>query len=170
MRQTRWTAGLDATFGAHEFVLRSINSSLATASAWQDIGEITARQLFAIDLDFDLYLRHLYREVRDRIIGTVGADVVHDRLDRRIRGIIEHEINALTGREVPVVDSAHATAEELAAVLGDRALTRSSDNGGGITRLLVTDMPSQFADSAARFLGRSVADLNVEQVDLAPAV
>jgi glutamate racemase len=87
-----------------------------------------------------------------------------------LRGIIEREINALTGREVPVVDSAHATAEELAGVLRDRGLASSNVGAGGITRLLVTDMPAQFADSAARFLGRPVGDLNVEQVDLAPAL
>lgn len=110
--------------------------------------------------------RYLQRLVTNNI-DTLVLGCTHYPL---LRDIIEREINALTGREVPVVDSAHATAAELAAVLSDRGLTSPNEAGGGITRLLVTDMPSQFAESAARFLGRSVADLNVEQVDLAPAV
>lgn len=86
-----------------------------------------------------------------------------------LRDIIVTELHALAGTPVPVVDSAHATADELSTLLTDRALATRLVGEGGINRLLVTDMPAQFGESAARFLGRPVVDLNVEQVDLAPA-
>lgn len=86
-----------------------------------------------------------------------------------LREVITAELTSLAGREVPVVDSAHATAEELSDLLRDRGLAATEGSSGGITRLLVTDLPAQFAESAARFLGRPLGDLNVEQVDLAPS-
>lgn len=109
--------------------------------------------------------RYLERLV-DNHIDTLVLGCTHYPL---LRDIIAHELQALTGKALPVVDSAHATAEELAALLLDRDLAATGTEAGGIGRLLVTDMPAQFADSAARFLGRPVTDLTVEQVDLAPA-
>lgn len=79
--------------------------------------------------------------------------------------LIESELASLAGGPVPVVDSAHATAEELAALLEDRRLA-TTHRGTGELRLLVTDLPGRFAEVASRFLGRDVGGLEVEQIDL----
>lgn len=75
---------------------------------------------------------------------------------------IEHEARAMIGAHVRVVDSAHATAHELAALLADRALRATRTTRGDI-ELLVTDRPRSFADMTARFLG---APHDVRVIDL----
>jgi glutamate racemase len=107
--------------------------------------------------------RYLGRLV-DVGIDTLVLGCTHYPL---LRDVIATELHELAKHPIPVVDSAHATAEELAGVLRDRKLARES-GPGGIGRLLVTDLPAQFAESAARFLGRPLGDLSVEQVDLKP--
>jgi glutamate racemase len=79
--------------------------------------------------------------------------------------VIQERVHALAGSDVRVVDSASATAIELTALLDERGL-RTDANGEGSLRLLVTDMPGRFAEVAARFLGRDVEGLPVDQVDL----
>jgi glutamate racemase len=79
--------------------------------------------------------------------------------------VVRDRIRALAGDEVRVVDGAAATANELAGLLGQREL-RSPDDRPGTLRLLVTDVPGRFGEVAARFLGRDVEGVPVEQVDL----
>ena len=81
-----------------------------------------------------------------------------------LRDLIREEANTIAGRAIEVVDSAEATAEELADLLRDRELDASPGHGG--LRLMVTDLPSRFAEVAARFLGEDVEGLDVEQIDL----
>jgi glutamate racemase len=82
-----------------------------------------------------------------------------------LKGTLERELAALQGHALPVIDSAHATAEELAALLDERDLATARGGPGQLT-LLVTDVPKRFADVAARFLGRSLEGLDVRAVDL----
>jgi glutamate racemase len=96
-------------------------------------------------------------------LAQAGVDVVvlgctHYPL---LRPVIEHEARALIGQDVAVVDSAHATAADVKAFLTTRGL---ANEGGGAVQLLATDLPKNFADIAARFLGEATHD--VEQVDL----
>jgi glutamate racemase len=81
-----------------------------------------------------------------------------------LRGVIEQELANLNGRPLPVVDSAEATASELAELLDQRELRAPRDRGS--LRLLVTDMPRRFSEVASRFLGRALEGLDVEAVDL----
>jgi glutamate racemase len=98
-------------------------------------------------------------------LAKAGVDVIvlgctHYPL---LRTTIESEARALVGQGTVVVDSATATAAEVARFLAERDLTKTTP-GPGTTRLLVTDMPRSFQDVAGRFLGAELPP--VEQVDL----
>ena len=83
--------------------------------------------------------------------------------------VIARELEALAGKKVPVVDSAHATARELAAFVRERGLASPRPEGDrrqGRLRVLVTDLPARFAEVAGRFLGGAAGELEVEQIDL----
>lgn len=79
--------------------------------------------------------------------------------------LITEQIEALSGWPVPVVDSAKATADELAELLGQRDLA-AADTGVGSLEILVTDMPERFTQVASRFLGSGPEGLDIRQIDL----
>ncbi|HJL15416.1 MAG TPA: glutamate racemase [Sandaracinaceae bacterium LLY-WYZ-13_1] len=81
-----------------------------------------------------------------------------------LSAVIEAEAEALAGRPVAVVDSAEATAHELATLLDERAM--AAPEGPGSLSLMVTDLPARFREVAARFLGHDVEGLEVEAIDL----
>jgi glutamate racemase len=80
-----------------------------------------------------------------------------------LRRPIEEELAALAGEPLSIVDSAHATADDVAAFLLERALSTTRDRPGELD-LLVTDVPKSFRDVASRFLGEVVEE--VHQIDL----
>jgi glutamate racemase len=82
-----------------------------------------------------------------------------------LRDVIARELRALSGRPLPVVDSAEATAIELESTLRERDLCAERENPGQLS-LLVTDMPKRFAEVAARFLGRPLAGFELSAIDL----
>jgi glutamate racemase len=74
----------------------------------------------------------------------------------------------LAGRDVPVVDSADATAEVVAEMIREERFQPGvSGSGEGRLTLLVTDLPEGFAAVARRFLGDGEMP-TVEQVDIDP--
>jgi glutamate racemase len=75
----------------------------------------------------------------------------------------------LAGVEVPIVDSAEATAEAVADFIAEERIVRNDCKleSGRELELLVTDLPATFAKAAERFLGTSA--VHVTQVDLGPA-
>lgn len=75
-----------------------------------------------------------------------------------LRPIIEEEARAMMG-DVQVVDSAHATAAELAGLLAERSL--STPESRGDIELLVTDRPRSFAEVTSRFLGGPPREVHV---------
>jgi glutamate racemase len=80
-----------------------------------------------------------------------------------LREAIEAEAEALAGGPVAIVDSAAATAEEVAGFLAERGQAATRERRGSLD-LLVTDLPKSFASVAERFLGEAVE--HVEQIDL----
>jgi len=83
--------------------------------------------------------------------------------------VIEREAKAMIGPEVTILDSATVVAREVASFLAERNLLRGDDGAKnvtmpGSTRLLVTDVPKTFEETAARFLGAHAGP--AEQVDL----
>lgn len=75
-----------------------------------------------------------------------------------------HDVAAeLLGHDVVVVDSAEATA----SALRETVHTGGAESGtAGELRILVTDLPGQFASSASRFLGKPVHGLDIQAIDL----
>jgi glutamate racemase len=99
-------------------------------------------------------------------LARAGVDVVvlgctHYPL---LRELIEDEVRGRIGPDVAVVDSAHATAQEVRSFLVARELARVPSGARPTVQLLVTDVPGSFPETAARFLGDTVRD--VEQIDL----
>jgi glutamate racemase len=82
-----------------------------------------------------------------------------------LQSVIAREVDALHGSHVTVVDSAHAVATELAALLASQQLAASRAHDGKL-RILVTDMPNRFTEVASRFLGQDVGSLDVTAIDL----
>lgn len=80
-----------------------------------------------------------------------------------LRDVIRDRADAHSPIPITVVDSAEATARELAELLADRGMGRE---GEGELRLRVTDLPERFTEEASRFLGASLEGLEVEAIDL----
>jgi glutamate racemase len=99
-------------------------------------------------------------------LARAGVDVVllgctHYPL---LREVIETQAKVIIGTDVAIVDSASAMAAGVRDFLESRGLARREDGAGASVRLLVTDLPQTFRETAARFLGGEVGE--VEQVDL----
>jgi glutamate racemase len=80
-----------------------------------------------------------------------------------LREVIDEQVRARMGEHVAVVDSALATAADVGAFLESRGLTHQGKAQGWV-QLLVTDVPRTFRQTATRFLGGEVGE--VEQIDL----
>ncbi len=81
-----------------------------------------------------------------------------------LRELIEGEVHRRIGPDVAIVDSARATAHEVKTFLETRDLARHGSGEMRSVHLLVTDVPGAFRETASRFLGDAVSE--VEQVDL----
>ncbi|HEY2734601.1 MAG TPA: aspartate/glutamate racemase family protein, partial [Polyangiales bacterium] len=106
------------------------------------------------------YLRPLVAQRIDALVlGCTHYPLLHE--------LIARELAAQSGEALPVVDSAHATAEQLANQLRERGLANANANDqAGSLRMLVTDMPRKFSEVASRFLGSAVDALDVSAIDL----
>ena len=66
--------------------------------------------------------------------------------------VIEREARSMMGPAVTILDSATVVAREIASFLEERDLRKCDDTPGN-TKLMVTDMPRSFDETASRFLG-----------------
>lgn len=107
-----------------------------------------------------LVVERYLREMVGHSVDTLVLGCTHYPM---LRDTIESVARQLLGEATRVVDSAEATALELADFLRERGLQTTSDTKGELW-LKVTDRPQRFAEVAQRFLGHSVGD--VEVVDL----
>jgi glutamate racemase len=79
--------------------------------------------------------------------------------------LIREVANRLASAPVSVVDSALATAEDVAAWIRDERIPRATDGDGPAPlEVLVTDRPGTFREVAVRFLGGDAPE--VSQIDL----
>jgi glutamate racemase len=81
-----------------------------------------------------------------------------------LREVIEKVALERIGPDARVVDSAHATAADVAEFVRSRGLAKPEAGERGTVRLLATDVPRAFESQATRFLGEEAQ--NVELVDL----
>lgn len=107
-----------------------------------------------------LVVRRYLEPIATRQLGCLVLGCTHFPL---LRATIEAELRDLSGHEVPVVDSAVQTAEDVAQFLAERGMAAPAGRAGWL-RLLVSDRPDSFERVAARFLGEAVPE--VEQLDL----
>jgi glutamate racemase len=95
-------------------------------------------------------------------VDTIVLGCTHYPL---FRPLLEARARALCGEATRVVDSAEATAAELAALVAERGLAAPEGHQGSLS-MLVTDMPGRFSEVAGRFLGEPVEGLDLSQIDL----
>jgi glutamate racemase len=79
--------------------------------------------------------------------------------------IVAEELAALTGKHIPIIDSAHAIANEIRAQIESKAIGTERDYTGKI-RIIVTDKSDEFDSMATRFLGHPLGEIPVTAVDL----
>jgi glutamate racemase len=111
------------------------------------------------ELVVERYLRELKEQqpsIDTLVLGCTHYPLLTTVIEAKAREVFDHE--------VAIVDSGVAAAAELSELLTERALKRP--DGSGELTLMVTDRPAAFGRVASRFLGRSVEDLPIEQVDL----
>lgn len=84
-----------------------------------------------------------------------------------LKDVIESVARQLVEEPVSVVDSAWATAREVAVLLQERDMARAGTALDARLSLLVTDFPASFQSVAQRFLGADVP--HAEQIDLGEA-
>jgi glutamate racemase len=110
-----------------------------------------------------LAIRRYVQPLLDAGAGVFVLGCTHYPL---LRPIIEEVLRELTGRDVPVVDSAQATAATIAAMIREGVIPRadaSADQKGSL-ELVVTDLPGGFQAVADLFLGEHTPE--VRQIDL----
>ncbi|GMU62650.1 MAG: glutamate racemase [Myxococcaceae bacterium] len=78
--------------------------------------------------------------------------------------LLSQVIHKVVGPKVTLVDSAHATADEVTRVLRDEELNRTDVRASVERHFLVTDTPARFLEVGARFLGRPLS--GARQIDL----
>lgn len=103
--------------------------------------------------------RTYLRRFADTAVDTLILGCTHYPL---LADTIEAAIEQITGRDVRVLDSASATAEALREQLSSNDLASHADAQN--LRFCATDDPTRFAESASRFFGRQVTQ--VEHVDI----
>ncbi len=105
------------------------------------------------------------RYVEPLIAAGVGVIVLGCTHYPLLKDTIARVAAELAGHAVPIVDSAHATAESVRALFADaRLVAADPETAGAKLDLLVTDLPSSFAVMAGRCLGGEPPE--VHQVDV----
>lgn len=109
-----------------------------------------------------LAVREYLKPLVERGIDALLLGCTHYPL---LGSTVVEELAALSGRQVPVIDSATAVVDEVHALIESKQLGTERDYPGK-TRIIVTDIAEDFDDQAARFMGRPLGDIPVTSVDL----
>lgn len=109
-----------------------------------------------------LAVREYLKPLVDRELTALLLGCTHYPL---LGAIVQDELSALSGKRVPVIDSGHATVDEVKAMIESKHLGTDRDYAGRV-RIIVTDKYDEFDTMASRFLGRPLGDIPVTAVDL----
>lgn len=153
------TAGTVAS-GAYEHAIRAENPSVRVFAQPAPLFVPLAEEGWVSGEVPRLAAERYLQPLADVDVDTIVLGCTHyPLLDETI-----HDTAAdLLGHDVVIVDSAEATAAALLGVASEGSLEAGAD---GSLRILVTDLPGQFASSASRFLGKPVEGLHIEAIDL----
>jgi glutamate racemase len=114
-----------------------------------------------------LAVRHYLEPLLGAGVGVIVLGCTHYPL---LQPLIEAEAASIAGHPVPVVDSAHATADVVTEMLaGGRIAARApkrAESHAERLELLVTDLPGGFQHVAELFLGEHTP--SAEQIDMQP--
>jgi glutamate racemase len=80
--------------------------------------------------------------------------------------VLANAIQQTVGETIALVDSAETTATAVAEALAKRGIATTDTPDAPAIRFFATDSPERFARVGAIFLGRSIAESDVELVDL----
>ena len=108
----------------------------------------------------ELAARRYLQPLADVDVDTIVLGCTHYPL---LSDTIHQAATELLGHDVAIVDSAEATAATLTEMLGGSSIATEPP---GSLRILVTDLPGQFASAASRFLGKPLEGLDIRTVDL----
>ena len=108
-------------------------------------------------------------EVTEMVARTYLGDLTGKDIDTLILGcthypLLKGVISKLMGSDVKLVDSAEETAKEAKNLLKDMNLLAPDNTKGGY-QIFVTDLPKQFSDVAALFLGINQVPVELVVVD-----
>jgi glutamate racemase len=151
------TAGTVAS-GAYERAIRAENASVRVFTQPAPLFVPLAEEGWVTGEVPRLAAERYLRPLADIDVDTIVLGCTHyPLLNETI-----HDVAAdLLGHDVVIVDSAEATAAALPDLAGSAA-----EGASGSLRILVTDLPGQFAASASRFLGKPLHGLDIDTIDL----
>ncbi|MGB5704424.1 MAG: glutamate racemase [Polyangiales bacterium] len=153
------TAGTVAS-GAYERAIHAENSAIRVFARPAPLFVPLAEEGWVTGEVPKLAAERYLPPIVDVDVDTIVLGCTHYPL---LNGIIHDVAAALLGHDVVVVDSAEATAAALREMLSEDGAGAGSS---GDLRILVTDLPGQFASSASRFLGKPVQGLDIQAIDL----
>ena len=153
------TAGTVAS-GAYERAIHAENSAIRVFARPAPLFVPLAEEGWVTGEVPKLAAERYLQPLVDVDVDTIVLGCTHYPL---LNGIIHDVAAALLGHDVVVVDSAEATAAALREMLSEDGAGAGSS---GDLRILVTDLPGQFASSASRFLGKPVQGLDIQAIDL----
>jgi glutamate racemase len=104
-----------------------------------------------------LVAEHYLTELKAAAVDTLVLGCTH-------YPVLKPVIRAVMGEDVELVDSAEATAAEVAELLAERGLATAGKHDADADHFFVTDSSERFREVGERFLGAALARL--EQVSL----
>lgn len=104
-----------------------------------------------------LVVEHYLKGLRKERIDTLVLGCTHYPL-------LKKTIASVMGKDVALIDSAEATAEEVRKTLGERGLLNGK-RGKGSHRFFVTDSPERFMKVGRMFFGRGLGKAEITELE-----
>lgn len=111
------------------------------------------------------------KEVTREILREYLSPLIDKNIDTLILGcthypILKQLIREVAGEEVVLIDSAEASAAELERILNDKGLSAAKEDTPVEHEYYVSDFPFKFKETAERFLGEKLPEVELIPLDL----